>query len=66
MSTTPACDGCRNGDAFPVDCTMAFQPIVEAVDQLLPNAVYEPTACIHIPGLLKADVAGCAFLSVAC
>ncbi|RYD75807.1 MAG: EAL domain-containing protein, partial [Sphingobacteriales bacterium] len=24
-----ACDGCRNGDVFPTDFTMAFQPIVD-------------------------------------
>lgn len=29
MPSQPACDGCRNGDAFPIDFTMAFQPIVQ-------------------------------------
>lgn len=28
MSLTGTCDGCRNGDAFPIPFTMAFQPII--------------------------------------
>lgn len=29
MSTSGTCDGCRNGDEFPIQFTMAFQPIVD-------------------------------------
>jgi EAL domain-containing protein (putative c-di-GMP-specific phosphodiesterase class I) len=29
MHTSSGCDGCRNGEGFPVDFTMAFQPIVD-------------------------------------
>lgn len=29
MTTQQICDGCRNGEAFPLDFTMAFQPIVD-------------------------------------
>ncbi len=29
MSTPASCDGCRNGDGFPIDFTMAFQPLVD-------------------------------------
>lgn len=29
MTSQSACDGCRNGDAFPIGFTMAFQPIVD-------------------------------------
>jgi len=29
MPSQSACDGCRTGDAFPIDFTMAFQPIVQ-------------------------------------
>jgi EAL domain-containing protein (putative c-di-GMP-specific phosphodiesterase class I) len=33
MVNTQACNGCRNGDPFPVAFTMAFQPIVDVVDK---------------------------------
>ncbi len=29
MPESAACDGCRKGDAFPIEFTMAFQPIVD-------------------------------------
>ncbi len=29
MATSSVCDGCRNGDVFPIDFTMSFQPIVD-------------------------------------
>jgi EAL domain-containing protein (putative c-di-GMP-specific phosphodiesterase class I) len=29
MTITAGCDGCRNGDEFPVAFTMAFQPIID-------------------------------------
>lgn len=29
MPAQGACDGCRNGDAFPIPFTMAFQPIID-------------------------------------
>jgi EAL domain-containing protein (putative c-di-GMP-specific phosphodiesterase class I) len=33
MATLGSCDGCRTGDSFPIDFTMAFQPIVDVAGQ---------------------------------
>lgn len=32
MPTTAGCDGCRDGEEFPVDFSMAFQPIVDVAE----------------------------------
>lgn len=32
MAKSATCEGCRSGDPFPVEFTMAFQPIVDLVD----------------------------------
>jgi EAL domain-containing protein (putative c-di-GMP-specific phosphodiesterase class I) len=43
MPALAACDGCRNGDAFPIPFTMAFQPIVD----LSANAIWGYEALVR-------------------
>jgi len=33
MSVGEKCEGCRNGEDFPVPFSMAFQPIVDVIDR---------------------------------